>query len=147
MPAVEKQWPEIIAMILADVVHRDGATGKFSILGIHSVIVAPGFPWTHPHMTVYLALTDGRGETPMKMRLIDADDGDEPIFESETLLNFTDPTDVIELQFVQADVIFPKPGEYRLQLFGAGEFLRERRVLVAPLQQPGQSGETNPDEN
>ena len=50
MPAVEKQWPEVIAMMLADVVHRDGATGKFSILGIHSVIVAPGFPWTHPHI-------------------------------------------------------------------------------------------------
>jgi hypothetical protein len=83
----------------------------------------------------------------MKMRLIDADDGDGPIFESEALLNFTDPTNVIELQFVQPDAIFPKPGEYRLQLFGAGEFLRERRVLVAPLQQPGQSGETNPDEN
>ena len=34
MQPVEKQWPDVMAMILADVVHRDGATGKFSVLGI-----------------------------------------------------------------------------------------------------------------
>jgi hypothetical protein len=134
-------------MILADVVHQDGVTGKFSILGTYSAIGVLSFPWTHPYVAVYLSLTDGRGETPMRMRLIDAEEERPPVFESETVLNFTDPTEVIELRFIHPAVVFPEPGEYRLQLFGAGEFLRECRVLVLPMQQPDEedAGEAEED--
>jgi ribonuclease PH len=141
MPQVEQQPPSLLAMIIADVVHADPATGKFSILGTYSAIGAASFPCTHPYMAVYLAITDGRGETPMKMRLIDVEEVRNAVFESEATLNFIDPTQVIELTFFQSAVVFPEPGEYSLQLFGAGEFLSERRVLVVPIQQPGVAGE------
>jgi len=141
MAPVEQQWPDVLAMILAEVVHPDSATGKFSILGTYNAIGAASFPHRHPYLAVYLALTDGRGETPMTMRLIDADEEREPVFESETTLNFDDPTEVIELTFFQDNIVFPQPGEYRLQLFGAGEFLRERRLFVVPMQHPGDADE------
>lgn len=43
---------------------------------------------------------------------------------------FPDPLAVVEVVFSKANVLFPAPGEYRVQLFAAGEPLRERRLHV-----------------
>ena len=148
MPQVEQQPPSVLAMIIADLVHRDPATGKFSILGTYSAIGSATFPCTHPYMVVYLAMTDGRGQTPMKMRLIDAEEAREPVFESETTLDFSAPTQVIEVTFFEPTIVFPEPGEYSLQLFGAGEFLGERRVLVVPMpSQPSEADDEDLDDS
>jgi hypothetical protein len=136
MARVKQQWPDVVAMLVADVVHREPVTGKFTILGTYSVIGATGFPCTHPVLCVYLALTDGHGKTTMRVRLIDADEERAPVFESEVTVEFASPTDFIEQIFFSANVVFPEPGEYRLQLFGAGEFLRERRLFVIEAEPP-----------
>jgi hypothetical protein len=128
--AVEQQPPDVLAMVLADDIHRDTDTGKFFILGTYATITAPAFPWTQPALIVYLAFTDGRGQTPLSIRLVDVEEARPPVFESNALLNFSDPLAVIEMAFYQPEVIFPQLGEYRLQLFGAGQFLRERRLFV-----------------
>jgi hypothetical protein len=52
----------------------------------------------------------------------------------ETVVSFADPLVVLEVVFTQARVVFPEPGEYRLQLFAAGEPLLERRLQVFPAQ-------------
>ena len=39
--------------------------------------------------------------------------------------------------FRLVDLVFPEPRDYRLQLFGAGQFLQERRFLIIPLENPG----------
>jgi hypothetical protein len=36
----------------------------------------------------------------------------------------------MEVVFPKFEVIFPEEGEYSVQLFGAGEFLREHRLQV-----------------
>ncbi len=132
--SVEQQWPDALALILADYVHQDGATGKYFILGTYSSIGAASFPWTHPTLTAYAAVTNGHGPTPMKMRLIDVDDSREPIFESEGVLDFPNPLVVAEIVFVCHNVVFPEPGVYRLQLYGAGQLLRERLFMVTPVE-------------
>ncbi len=133
--AVEQQWPDVLAMILADMVYRDRASGKFFVLGTYSTIAARVFPCNHPSIMVYLSLTDGRGETPLNLRLVDVDESRPPVFETESVVNFVDPTDVIEMVLVEHDVLLPQPGEYRLQLSGAGQFLRERRLWVLPTEE------------
>ena len=40
-----------------------------------------------------------------------------PIFQLETIVNFSDPFLVLEIVFRETKVVFPAPGEYRLQLF------------------------------
>jgi hypothetical protein len=62
--------------------------------------------------------------------LIDAEESRSPIFESETTVSFPDPLSVMEVVFPKFEVIFPEEGEYSVQLFGAGEFLREHRLQV-----------------
>jgi hypothetical protein len=134
---VEQQAPEVLALLIADYVHRDDSTGKFFILGTRASVGAAAFPFNCPTLAVYSSLVDGRGETPIRIRLIDADETREPVLEFETTMTFLDPTEEVEIVFRLVDLVFPEPGDYRLQLYGAGQFLRERRFLVIPLENPG----------
>jgi len=94
------------------------------------------FPWSHPGITVYAALTDGRGETAIQVRLIDVDEIREPVWENQTEVTFPDPITEVELLGVLDEIVFPEPGEYRLKLFAAGQLLRERRLMVIALENP-----------
>jgi hypothetical protein len=69
---IRQQPPEVLAMVLADHIHRDPGNGKFFILGTYSVIAAAEFPVTHPVIQVYASLIDGRGPTPLKLILVDS---------------------------------------------------------------------------
>jgi hypothetical protein len=135
---VEQQPPDVLAMVLADTVLHEVASGKFYINGTYSVIFANDFPVVYPLIVVYLAITNGHGPTPIKVRLVDVDESREPIFETEGVIEFSDPLQVLETVFAARGVRFPEPGEYRLQVFGAGQFLRERRLQVIPA--PGTEG-------
>jgi len=90
---LEQQPPIVLAMILADTVLLDVATGKNVIHGTYQALEAATFPFTHPSIVVYVVLK----------------------------------------------VVFPEPGEYRLQLFVAGEPLLERRLQVGPEADPNPS--------
>jgi hypothetical protein len=133
---VEQQWPEVLAMVPADSVLVDIATHKYFIQGTFSVIQAPQFPWTQPTFAVYVAITNGHGRTAIRFRLIDVDEAREPVAQSEHELDFPDPLAVLEVVFALNNLVFPEPGEYRLQLFGAGQPLRERRLQVVPTAFP-----------
>jgi hypothetical protein len=136
--STEQPPPEVLALLIADHVHRDDNTGKLFILGTRSSIGAPALPWNHPRLAIYAALTDGRGETAVQVRLVDVDEARPPVVEYETMVNFQDPTEDVEVGFILTDLVFPEPGDYRLQLFSGGQLLRERRFLVIPLENPGQ---------
>jgi hypothetical protein len=133
---IEQQPPEVLALVVADHVHRDDMTGKYFILGTRFIIGAREFPWRHPALAVYAVLTDGRGETEVQVRLVDQDEESEPVFESEIAVRFSDPTTDVEVVFFLNDLVFPAPGWYRLRLYGAGQFLCERSILIMPLENP-----------
>jgi hypothetical protein len=122
--------PYALAMVVCDFVWRDPATGKCTILGTFSSIGAPAFPCSHPLMAVFVTVTDGRGKTPVKLRLIDADEENEPLFEGEVEVEWTDPRMIVEMIFVVQGIAFPAPGEYRFQLFSNSVPLMERRIVV-----------------
>ena len=65
--------------------------------------------------------------------LVDSDEERSPLFEEETLVTFPSPLAEIDLLFHLGDLVFPVPGEYRLQLHAAGHLLRERRLVIVPL--------------
>ncbi len=85
-------------------------------------------------------MTDGRGQTPLKMKIVDVDEEREPVLESDAVLDMAEPTQVFEMAFYAAEAVFPEPGEYRVQLYGAGELLRELRLHVVPQQPPAVPG-------
>jgi len=126
--------PEVLALVLADHVHQDDATDKLFILGTRTAIRAPSFPWNHPVLSVHAVLVDGRGEVSLRFRLVDADEDREVIAEEVVLVTFPDPVTEVEVVVFLDDLLFPEQGEYRLQLFSGEQFLRERRLVVVPLE-------------
>lgn len=68
--AVEQQPPEVLALVIADHVHRDDITAKFFILGTRGEIGASAFPFNCPSLAVYASMIDGRGETALRLRIM-----------------------------------------------------------------------------
>lgn len=50
--------PQVLVWLTCDGVHIDPATGKHTILGVFSNIVARQFPFVHPYMVWFLTVSD-----------------------------------------------------------------------------------------
>jgi hypothetical protein len=129
---VERQPPDVLAMLLADTVLKDFVTGKSFIQGVYSHIFANDFPVIFPLIVVYAAITNGHGETELELRIVDADEELDHLFSRKVKFTFPDPLVVAEAILSAGPVTFPNPGEYRIQLWGAGQIMRERRLQVMP---------------
>lgn len=135
--------PEVLALVVADHVYRDDVSRKYHILGTRHWLASPDFPFTHPRLAAYVVLVNGRGDTFLQVRLVDVDEDQEPIRVEETMVNFPTPLAVREVVFLLDDLVIPEPGEYRLQLYGNDQFLRERRIFVLQFGGQGTSGQTD----
>jgi hypothetical protein len=125
-----QQPPTILAMVPADRILVDVATGKNTIEGTFQSLRAEAFPFVCERFAVYVILPDGYAQTRVRLNLVDVDEEHEPIFELETVVEFSDPLTAVDIAFTREAVTFPEPGEYRLQLFAAGEPLMERRLQI-----------------
>jgi len=128
--------PYALAIVICDAIWRDPGTGKRLIIGCFSVLNAHEFPATQPMMAVYVSLTNGRGQVPLRIQLVDADEEREPIFSAEMDTEFTDPRMIAEVDCIMMGVTFPQPGEYRMQVFASGQFVIERRIVVQQIPKP-----------
>jgi uncharacterized protein DUF6941 len=125
--------PLALAMIISDAVWTDPGTGKKTILGTFSAVIGREFRLKFPQLAVYLALTDARGRVPLHMRLVDVDELRDPVFQKTIDIEFPDPVVTVEGTIHCHDLVFPEPGEYRLQLFCNLELIIERRIAVVPV--------------
>ncbi len=128
--------PVVLAMILCDAIHQDPATQKCTLLGTFSTINVRKFPAVHRQLCVHVAMTDGHGQTRIKLMLSNVDEKKEPLFSQEGMIEFGDPRVVAELNFTVNNLTFHEPGEYRLQVYGNNELLTERRVYVLEMGKP-----------
>jgi hypothetical protein len=95
-------------------------------------------------MWLYLSLTGGRGEVPMRVELVDVD-GERSLFAADFSVRFQGPQDVVQLGYAIHGVAFPTPGEYRWLLTCGGEPVAERRLwLIQGLTVPGPPGGATP---
>jgi len=125
--------PMVLAMILCDAIHQDPATKKSTLLGTFSTINARNFPAVHRQLAVHAAMTNGHGKTRIRLTLVGPNESQPPLFSREGMIEFVDPRMVAELNFALANISFPEPGEYRLQIFGNDELLMERRLYVLAM--------------
>jgi hypothetical protein len=126
-------------MILCDQIITDRLTGKQSLIGMFAKIHARGFPASHPQLCVYVALTEGHGETELTIRIVDANEARRPIVEGRGKVRFRDPRTIANLALQFHGLTFPEPGEYRVQLYSGTELLREARlelIEVKPRPRP-----------
>lgn len=144
-----KPAPDVLALILCDQIITDRLSGKQSLIGMFSRIHARGFPAAHAQLSVYVALTEGYGETELTIRIVDADDARPPIVEGRGKVRFQSPRAIANLALQFHGLAFPQPGSYRVQLWSGGELLREARlelVQLKPPPKPSPPGESPPDD-
>lgn len=128
--------PVVLATVICDAIYQDPGTRKCTLLGTFSTIRARQFPVRHPQLSVHVALTDGHGRTRIRLMIVPAEGGGQTLFSGEGVIEFTDPRMVAELNFAIANLTFPAPGEYRLQVYGNDELLMERRLDVLQIGPP-----------
>ena len=118
-----------LALILCDQLDQDSRTGKFNLTGTFFQFDARRFPIART-MCVYVCMTDGRGKTPVRVRLIDVDEERPPVFDYSLVIDFEEPGLVIEFGAEASDSWFTAPGKYRLQLIAADATILERSIYV-----------------
>ena len=120
-------------MVLADAVHQDPGTGKFTILGTFHGIHVGEFP-TPVQFSVYFAVTDWLGKGILRVQLVDdlqhlADEGSGPLFAAEIDTENYDPLEVLEAVVrVTADI--EHEGAYFCELYADEAPTISRRVVI-----------------
>ena len=131
--------PLLVSAVVCDQVIVDHFTGKASIIGVFDSLTAPKFPARHPSLAFFGQLTDGRGKVEITARLVDLKREDEVLLEARMEGEFKDIRQIVNLIFNFGNIVFPHPGEYRLQFHAGGVVLGERSIVLRQLERP--SGE------
>ena len=92
------------------------------------------FPARHTWLTIFCQLTNGRGKTPVTIKLVDVGKTDKVMGEKTETVKFVDVRQVRSLIFNIGGIIFPHQGEYRFQIFANKEFLGERRIICRKIE-------------
>ena len=132
----ERPAPDVLALIVCDQIITDRMTGKQSLIGMFSRIHTRGFPASHPQLSVFVALTDGHGETELTIRIVDGNEARPPIVQGQGKVRFQDPRAIANLALQFHGLTFSQPGEYRVQIWSGRELLREARLELIKLKLP-----------
>ena len=122
--------PGILSLAVCDQIITDRVTGKQSLIGMFSTIHATKFPARQPQLCVHLSMTDGRGKTRVAISIVDSDEERPPIVRGEGVVDFKNPRAIANLGLQFFGLVFPSPGEYRVQILCDGTLLREARLQL-----------------
>lgn len=141
-----KPKPDVLALIACDQIITDRFSGKQSLIGMFARVHARVFPAAHPHLCVFVALTDGHGRTELLIRIVDSNEERPPIVEGKGYVDFKNPRAVAHLSLQFHGLTFPQPGEYRIQLWCYGTLLREARLELIKVRRQPPAGDADPQE-
>jgi len=125
--------PILLALVLCDTIIREAQTNKLSLIGTFNGIFASNFPCTHPSLSVYIAITEGRGRVPCKLRMTSLENN-QMVFELPGQIEFGGPTSVGELVFQLQQIQFTTPGVYAIEFWADGELLGSRKVSAQKVE-------------
>lgn len=119
-------------MILSDSIHRDQATGKFTILGTFSTLQSEEFPAV-TQLCAYWAITDAEGDYTLTFRVVDSkhlfDPDIEPVTSNDFPISAPNPLAVCE-GALGLKMVVPEPGVYHCELLIGDDLLMSRRLVA-----------------
>lgn len=139
----EKPVPDVLSLVVCDQIITDRLTGKQSLIGMFAKVHALRFPASHPQLSVYVALTEGYGQIDLVIRIVDTNDERPPIVEGKGKVHFKNPRAIANLALQFHGLTFPKPGEYRVQLYANGQLLREARLQLIQVERRRKPPDSN----
>jgi hypothetical protein len=126
---MDQVGPILLSAIICDRVIFDRISGMPSIINIVQTINAPKYPVRHDQLIFFCELTNGHGNTRIKIRLVDIANQDRVIFEQGQAVDFKDVKQIVTVAINLMGVVFHHTGEYRFQLFANETLLGERSVV------------------
>jgi hypothetical protein len=133
---MEKVAPILLSQMICERVIFDRITGMPSIINIIQNINAPAYPVRQNQIIFFCELTNGHGNTNLKIRLVDIDNQDKVVFEQAQVVNFKDVKQVVTLAINMMGIVFHHTGEYRFQLFANDTLLGERSIICRQITMP-----------
>lgn len=121
--------PICLSIIICDEIIRDEKTKKMSLIGLFNTIASKKFPFDHPCLHIYIALTDFEGKANGKIELIKQDDN-KTIFKGIGSINSPNRLAVVDLNFEIFNIIFPSAGNYSFKFYINDEYLLQKRFIV-----------------
>jgi hypothetical protein len=144
---MEQVAPVLMSIIVCDRVIFDRITGMPSIVNIIQTINAPNFPVRHDQLVFFCEMTNGHGNTRLKIRLVDLENQDRAIFEQGQSVDFTDVRQIVTVAVNLMGVVFHHTGEYRFQLFANDILLGERSIMCKQVALPPNARPISPPGN
>jgi hypothetical protein len=145
--------PILQALILADRVYRDAASGKHIIAGTFNRILMVRNPPPQPDggakiygglnpgsPFAFISLTEVLGETKLTLRYVDLQDNN-ALFQGEATVNAASPLETVEIMLPLPMLPTPHPGTYALELLCDDEPIGAIRVVAVEMPLP--DGEAN----
>jgi hypothetical protein len=132
-----KPTPSGLAIVVCDQIIEDKATNKKSLIGIFNNIASQTFPCRHPQLSVFVSLTEGRGNYDARLRIANEEAGT-TITEVKGQIQLPDVNLVAELAFNFLGLEFVAPGLYSIEFYCDDALVLERRFHVVKAQPPPQ---------
>jgi len=133
--------PRVHVQVICDEIedHSD-EVADYHLLHVRSHIVAPGFPYVHPQLCIYLQVTGHPQSARCRGVLLRAETDEELYVSAENLVMLTGPLDYLHLDFVFPDCEFPEAGIYYVQI-NFDDVLCGERALVLLEEEVGRNGQ------
>lgn len=127
--------PSGLAIVVCDQIIEDKLTSKKSLIGIFNNIASHQFPCRHPQISVFVSLTEGRGECKARLRIAH-EESNAAVADVSGPIQFPDVNAVVELVFNLVGLTFPEPGLYAIEFYCDDALVLERRFHVTHAQPP-----------
>ena len=140
--------PVLQALLLADHVYVDHATGKRIIVGVFDFLKTPEFPTQFQRTTfAYCAFTGIRGKIDVIFRYVDLE-SNEVLMETIPIeVRAEDPITTSDLVTEIPPLPMPHPGVYALEVHSCDELIGSLRVTVVGPEAQGDNNDDNGREN
>lgn len=126
--------PLVNALLLADHVHVDHATGKITILGTFDRIHVREFPGVHHGPWLYANLSDFTGTHTFAMRFVRDSDGQQlAVSKPIEIKHGRDKLRHREIALKLPPLQFAHPGTYALQILWDGDWIGELKMRAEKL--------------
>ena len=115
--------PAVKSFLIADQVIQEKVTNKWSAIGIFDHLLAANFPCIHPHVGIYMKLSDAEGEYLIRVEFSDSNNKKLAIFQGikiNVLSRLASP----EIGIQTNNLPIPKPGRYSFDLYFNDEFVQ-----------------------
>src|SRR5207245_2876073 len=125
-------FPRVHAMVLCDDLEiTPGEDPVFNLFGVRTLIKADSFPYSHPHLCVYMQATGHAGTAECHVVAVHAENDSALLSTPGRQVQFLGPLTIVPVWWKIGRCSFPGPGLYYFQVYFGHRLACERLLVVS----------------